>query len=317
MNTAQIVGSLMLLGALAAAWSRYSIAPAGVARLEELYLWLVPASVGLLAMLHDFAGIRVLLAVAGVHVALIVFALAMVTRRAAPGTAPQALAAAGLITGSAVVWIAATTFPGMSLQAIAAERTGHLVTTGGFVLGTLLTLAAFVFIDELLWETRGRLLARLGLLAFAIGTVFWLAHLGFRGTVMMFLSQDPAAVASPLDWYASLRLWAGSMYVVYMALAYLSIAAFGAALLQARMIGKGWGRAFIAFGVGAAALFLAGVQGFNMPLMVHFMPFAMGMLLLRRLMRREPQPVHTAAAGAQHAHCGQKAPYFLSAQHHR
>lgn len=147
MNTAQIVGSLMLLGALAAAWSRYSIAPAGVARLEELYLWLVPASVGLLAMLHDFAGIRVLLAVAGVHVALIVFALAMVTRRAAPGTAPQALAAAGLITGSAVVWIAATTFPGMSLQAIAAERTGHLVTTGGFVLGTLLTLAAFVFID--------------------------------------------------------------------------------------------------------------------------------------------------------------------------
>jgi len=80
----------------------------------------------------------------------------------------------------------------------------------------------------------------------------------------------------------ALRLWAGAMYALYMSLAYLATAAYGAAMLKTEWAGKGWGRTFVTFGLLATVGFLARQGGFDMPLMVQFMPYAMGMLLLRR-----------------------------------
>ena len=71
------------------------------------------------------------------------------------------------------------------------------------------------------------------------------------------------------------------MYAGYMSLAYLSIAAYGAALGKTGWAGKGWGRTFVVFGLVSAIAFVGGV-GFGLPLIVQFMPYAMGMILLRR-----------------------------------
>lgn len=65
-----------------------------------------------------------------------------------------------------------------------------------------------------------------------------------------------------------------------MFLAYLSIAAYGAAMRKTGLAGKGWGRTFVAFGLIAVSGFVAGL--FGLPLLVPFMPYAMGMILLRR-----------------------------------
>jgi len=67
-----------------------------------------------------------------------------------------------------------------------------------------------------------------------------------------------------------------------MTLAYLATAAYGAAMRKTRWAGKGWGRTFVIFGLVAAAGFLARAGAFAPPLLVQFMPYAMGMILLRR-----------------------------------
>ncbi len=71
-----------------------------------------------------------------------------------------------------------------------------------------------------------------------------------------------------------------------MPLAYLAIAAFGAAMLKTGWAGKGWGRTFVVFRVGAAAGFVARLGVFNPPLMVHLMSYAMGIVLMRRAVAR-------------------------------
>jgi len=84
------------------------------------------------------------------------------------------------------------------------------------------------------------------------------------------------------EWYPAMRMWAGAMYALYMPLAYLAVAAFGAAMLNVGWISKGWGRTFIIFGLIATVGFLARTGIFDPPLVVNFMPYTAGMLLLRR-----------------------------------
>ena len=67
-----------------------------------------------------------------------------------------------------------------------------------------------------------------------------------------------------------------------MPLAYLAVAAFGVAMLNVGWISKGWGRTFIIFGLIATVGFLARTGIFDPPLVVNFMPYTAGMLLLRR-----------------------------------
>lgn len=55
---------------------------------------------------------------------------------------------------------------------------------------------------------------------------------------------------------------------------------------EVRVGGKGLGRTFVVVGLVAAVGFLA-ERGFDMPLLVQFMPYAMGLILLRRAIRTE------------------------------
>jgi hypothetical protein len=194
----------------------------------------------------------------------------------------DARVAAGLLMfGSIIVWFAALAWPGMGLAQIAARRGEHVFASGAFLVGALLTLAGFTVLTKLLENAGDRFLAHLGLTSLFFGTVSWAIHLAFRLTVVLSLAQKTAGAALP-EWYPPLSLWAGAMYAIYMSLAYLAIAAFGAAMLNVGWIGKGWGRTFFVFGLVAAAGFLTRTGVFDPPLVVNIMPYAMGMLLLRK-----------------------------------
>jgi hypothetical protein len=277
----QIAFAALVILILAASWHRYAISRGTLPRLLELYLWLTPIlGLAVLGLAYNRSGFAGLVPLAVVHFAVISWAL-----RAVYGPALHAsrmwLSGALLIFGAVLVWLGAVSFPGMDLEQIAARRAGHLFTVGGFLAGALVSLAGFAALRVELRERGDALLSLLGLLALAMGTVCWIFHLGFRATVMVAVAQETAS-ASPA-WYQPLRLWSGAMYAAYMLLAYLSIAAFGGAMRKPGLVGKAWGRALVAMGLLWAVAFLAGGQlGSALPLTVQFLPYAMGMLLLRR-----------------------------------
>ncbi|MGH9863607.1 MAG: hypothetical protein ACRD35_09315 [Candidatus Acidiferrales bacterium] len=276
MTWPEVALAALVVLALTAAWHRYSISTGFVAKVLELYLWLTPIlTFTALRLLHDRAGLQGLVPLAVVHLAIVAWALWTVYSSTRGSVTPW-LDGVLLVVGAAVVWLGAITFPGTELQGIAAHREDHLFTVGGFLVGALLSLAGFAALSAHLRERGEILLSQLGLLALIIGTVCWILHLAFRATVMLAAAQESAAPT----WYQPLRLWAGAMYAVYMVLAYLSIAAYGAALRNAGWARRGWGRTFVAFGLIAATGFVA--QGWwAVPLAVQFMPYAMGMILLR------------------------------------
>lgn len=284
---------LLLTSALLVAWKKYSITVGALRRFAEVYLWLAPVLwAGVLGPIHDLGGLKTFVPAAAVYLATIAWAL----RAHAPAAQPSWARASGvlLILGAAVVWLGADTWPGMALPKIAAHLPDHLFTVGGFSVGSLLSLAGFSILRAHLRDQDDALLSQLGLVALLIANVCWLLHLAFRATVMVAVANQSAA--APPDWYQPLRMWSGAMYAGYMVLAYLSIAAFGAAMRKTGWASERWGRALVGFGL-VAALGFAGRMDFDMPLMVQFMPYAMGMILLRRATTAE-RAGKPAVAGA-------------------
>jgi hypothetical protein len=76
--------------------------------------------------------------------------------------------------------------------------------------------------------------------------------------------------------------WATALFATYMPLAYLAIAAYGKALLVTGLVSRGVAWSHIIFGVLGAVGFVARVQVFNPPLMIHLVPGILGVLLLVR-----------------------------------
>ncbi len=280
MTWPQVALSFLIASALIAGWYKYSISSKPWPKALELYLWVVPIlNFTAFRLISDRAGLGGLVAVTIVHVAVIAWALRAVYL-GTPGDFNARLAGFLLIFGAAAVWLGAISYVGMSLPSVAAHRDDHLFTVGGFLIGSLLSLAGFTALRALLRESGDALFSQLGLLALTSGTVCWILHLAFRATVMLEVAQ--ASAATPPDWYQSFSLWAGAMYAAYMVLAYLSIASYGAAMQKTGWVGKGWGRTFVVFGLISAAGFVGHLEVFNVPLGVQFMPYAMGMILLRR-----------------------------------
>lgn len=292
MTWSQIAGSTFLTMALAVAWSRCSLEKGTVRRLAELYLWLVPISFAWFAAIHRAGGLRVTAVIGSLHLLLTAAALWLLGARPTarvPALADASARFAGflLIMGSAIVWIGAATFPGMDLDNIAAQRPNHLFTTGCFLLGTVVTLAGFTVLTALLREFGHPVFAELGLVAFFFSSVFWVIHLAFRAVVMVSAAEEMLVSGATPSWYHSWRLFAGLMYGLYITTAYLSTAAYGGAMLRSGWAGKGWGRTFVVVGLVAAADILARIGFFDFPLTVQFMPYAMALILLRRVTRPE------------------------------
>jgi hypothetical protein len=285
MTWLQIALSTLLIVALVVAWSRYSLEKGLPRRLAELYLWLLPGALACFPAIHDAAGLRATAVVGAFYLLGAATALWLLGARPSGGVPATAgssarLASFLLIIGSALVWLGAVTFRGTDLVNIAARRGDHLFTTVFFLLGAVFTLAGFTALTALLRESGRPALAELGLVAFLFGSVCWAIHLAYRAVVMVSAAEEMAVSGAAQSWYHSWRLFGGLMYGFYMTAAYLATAAYGGALLSAGLVGKGWGRTFVVFGLVAAAGFLT-VRAFAPPLLAQFMPYAAGLILLR------------------------------------
>ena len=288
----------LLTVALAAGWYRYSIASGTLHRLGELYLWIAPVfGLALLGLIHERAGLGILLAgVAAIHLAVIAAALWALGGMAAFRVSPGPLASALLILGSVIFWMGVVTWPTNKLESIAAHPANQWATTVLFLLAALTTLAGFAVLSTVLCESGDRILSQLGLISFLVAIVFWALHLAFRVTVVLHAAEQIALTGAAPPWFEPLRAWAELMFDIYMVMAYLAIAAYGAAMRKTGWAGKAWGRAFVVFGLVAAVGFVAGLRPFHPPLNVQLAPYAMGMLILRRAAQRATETRDAARA---------------------
>lgn len=296
MTLPQLGATIVMALAIIVGWIRYSLERTLWRRVLELYLWLVPVSLSWLGAIHKTAGLRATVTVGAFHFLIITTAASVLSQKGTAAASDPLPRATGvlLILGSAALWIGADTFVGMELEGIHVQNAAHLFTTGSFFLGSVITLAGFTILTTLLRQSGQPALADLGFVAFFSGFIFWCIHLAFRAVVMVSAAKELSAAGTAPVWYGSWRPWAGVMYGLYMTLAYLSIAAYGGAMLNGGWVGKGWGRAFVAFGLIAAVGFLVTCL-FDFPLMPQFGPFAMGIILLRRSAHGQLRP-RTASA---------------------
>jgi hypothetical protein len=251
-----------------------------------LYLWLTPIVVlAGISTVHRTLGFYATLTAALLHFGVLIAAL-----RLSPSSPPGIKAGALLLVfGSTIAWIGATTFPGGALSAVAAHRFDYLFTTGGFLLGCLVSLAGFATIRNADRENRS-IWMELGYTGLLIGTVFWILHLAFRATVVV----EAASLSQVPEWYPPLRLWAGAAFAIYMALAYLAPSGFAAALARSGQISRRAGQLYVALGLIGILGFVAG--SLQMPLFVYVVPHALGISMLQAA-SVAPQPLGAAAQG--------------------
>jgi len=285
---------LVLLIILGIVWALSGTAK--LRRLSELYLWLVfILSLGTLKVIADrlpsITGMKnnldTYIALSIVHLLIIGLALWILgawKKETIDNAKPYLarLASGILIIGAAIVWIGAVTFQGMKLEGIAENRADHLFTSGCFVIGGIITLTGLAILTMSLRDAGDRSFSELGLLAILFGSTFWIIHLAFRVTVMVWSADELIRTGSAPSWYETWRMWSGLFYGIYMVMAYLSIAAYGASLLKTRMIARWLGRTCVIVGMAAAAMFAAQVPGFGLPLEIPILPFAISLFLLRR-----------------------------------
>ena len=258
-------------------------------RLSELYLWLaLPLS---LDMLYDWADeaagvfgtehLATYEVFSGVHVLLIASALWRLgawSRRDKASEArprhPARLAAGLLIVGAVVFWIGASSFPGLAAEKIAANREAHLLTSATFLLAALLTLQGLALLTFALRKAGDSYLSGVGLVGFLFASLLWTIHLAFRLTVMVWEADGLQAGAEQAAWMVPWRDWAGLLFALYSVIAYLCLAAYSGALLAAGFVPRWAGRTCLAFAFVAAPFV-------GPPLLIHFVPWFLGIVLLR------------------------------------
>ncbi len=254
-------------------------------RLSELYVWLAfilslyhfQLVAELLAQSAGFAVIDVFRAIALTHLAIVGLALWVLLDASAEqtaGTRASRSAAVLLIAGAAVFWVGARTFPGMALEMVEANRAGHLWTSVSFLIATVVTIAGLVVFGVALREAGDRLASGIGLLLFVFGSVFWTLHLAFRLTVMVKAAEEWKLTAATPAWFEPWKSWAAVLFALYSVLAYMGLAAYGAALLQTRWLPRWVGWTCIVAGM--LALPLGGL-----PLFVHVPLWLVGIAALR------------------------------------
>ena len=257
-------------------------------RLSELYLWLAfivsvyhlhLAAAGI-AGWSGMTTIDVFRPLAVAHVLAVGAALWVLNAWSRdPSTPAHAdlvrLSAAFFVIGAVVFWVGARTFPGLSLDVVAANLPGHYWTTANFLVATLITIVGLAFLTLALRYAGDRVLPGVGLLIFSVGSVFWVAHLAYRMTVVVQAAEDWRATTIAPDWYEPWRAWAALLFAIYSVLAYLGLAAYGRALLATK-----WTPRWIAWTCILAGLLAAPLGG--LPLFIHVPLWLAGIAFLTR-----------------------------------
>jgi hypothetical protein len=181
------------------------------------------------------------------------------------------------------------------LEIVAARQVAWLWIAGSFALGVLLTLTGLVVLGAILRAAGDRLWSELGQAAYLFGSILWLASIAFRATVTISAAKETASSGVVPVWFEPLQAWSGALFAIYMVLAYLSITAYGKALLVTNLVPRWLAYTHLIFGLLGAVGFVVRIPMFNPPLMIHVLPGILGVVLLVRLRR----PVTRVQAGTE------------------
>lgn len=117
---------------------------------------------------------------------------------------------------------------------------------------------------------------------YLLGAGCWIVSLVFRLTVVPWAAAEIVSQGRVPPTFVPLDAWAGALYVMHMASAYLAFALLGAAVLASEVLppwlgwlGVGWGLVFL---VGFVLTRFAGL--FNPPFWAHLYPAVVGVTLL-------------------------------------
>jgi len=201
-----------------------------------------------------------------------------------------------LLVAGAVIFFASVSIPLLSglgvrvwnaplpehLERIASNRSAWLWTNRGIVAGVLLTAVGLGGLTALLREAGDGLLGQTGLLFFALGVTFWMIELAFRLSVTVWAAETAASSGAPPAFFEPLQRWMGTLFFLYMALAYLGTAVYGGALLRTASLPAWVGWVTLGAGVFGVISFVIGLPTiFTIPAGVHLAPLLIGIALLR------------------------------------
>ena len=139
-------------------------------------------------------------------------------------------------------------------ETVGAHPSRWVASAMGIASGVILTLAGLALLALALIDNGTRTWPVLAVVSYGVGATLWLVELAFRSTVFVSIAT---AGEDPPDWFEPVRAWAGAAYWGYMVLAYLGIAAVGAALLEAREVAIGFAVLPMAFGVVGAVVYVS------------------------------------------------------------
>jgi hypothetical protein len=128
------------------------------------------------------------------------------------------------------------------------------------------------------------ILARVAVTAFLLGAVLTIAARAREVSVTVWAAQQTARGAPVPGLLAPTGDWANAMTAIYTALAFASIAGFGASILITGLLPRWIGRAAVGWGVGWGLVFViewVTAGGFDFPVLHHVIPLVIGVALLR------------------------------------
>ncbi len=169
------------------------------------------------------------------------------------------------------------------LEIIDTNRTAWFWINGCFLVGVTLTVLGFGAFTSSLRGAGDRLLSELGLLAYVFGALLWIISLAFRLTLEVWAAQESGQSGVIPVGFEAWRQWAHLLFAIHMILGYLSVAAYGGALLGTGLLARWLAWTAIVFGLAGVLGFVVQLRFFERPLMIPLVPGVIGVFLLLRV----------------------------------
>ena len=124
------------------------------------------------------------------------------------------------------------------------------------------------------------LYSRLAVWLYGLGVVFWIISLVFRVTVEPWAATEWVTNNVLPSGFEAWHRWSGTLFVIYMVMAYIAIGLLGVGFLQSALLPNWANWIVIPFGFVGAIGFAVRVLLFDPPLMVHVPLLFLGIMVL-------------------------------------
>ena len=149
-----------------------------------------------------------------------------------------------------------------------------------FALGIVMTAFGLTALKLALTDAGDRVFAELGWTSFLIGALLWLVLFTFNRSMAIWAAEVTPSQGSMPATFEAWPKWMERIVLIYMILAYTSLAFYGIALLNTGLLASWAGWVALVVGLAGAASVILWGSGFAIPLLIHIVPFLIGILLL-------------------------------------